>query len=271
MITKITRYFLLLLSVFAVGRSFAQDDELGFSLGTMYYLGELNQKQFNSTKPALGIFFRKGFNRRLAWETHLNYGRVQAADSLQKSAELVNRNLNFRSDLVELGTQLEINYFDFQLGSKRNFATPYLFIGFAAFYSNPQGFYNNQWVDLRDIGTEGQLLNGGKKYNLINFAIPMGVGFRLGIGNHFCLTIFSGFRKTFSDYIDDVGGVYADPNLFNANDAVFVDRSLVKQRPDGTNTGLMRGNENTKDWYNFTGFALAFKTNRKKTQCNWNL
>ncbi len=260
--------FLLLFVCLFIGVGVrAQDTEIGFTLGTMYYLGELNQQHFNSKKPALGMFVRKSFNKRIAWENHLVYGRVQAADSLQANEVFKNRNLNFRSDIVEVGTQLEINYFNFKMTSSKDFATPYLFFGFSAFYSNPQGYYNGDWYNLRDIGTEGQTLNGGKKYKLINFAIPLGAGFRLSVGDRFGLTIFSGFRKTFSDYIDDVAGSYADPSLFKPEQAVFVDRSLVKQRADGTNKGLQRGNANTKDWYNFTGFSVSFKTNRKKREC----
>ncbi len=234
----------------------------------MFYLGELNQKQFTRFSPAVGISKRTTYQKRVSWEKHLIAGRVDGADSLQSSPALKNRNLSFRSTIIEIGTQLEINYFEYDMGSKRNFATPYIFFGFSAFYANPQAKFNNKWYNLRDIGTEGQTLSGGKKYNLINFAIPMGIGFKVSLGDRVSIAVFSGYRKTFSDYIDDVGGTYVDPSLYTPENAVFVDRSLTKQRPDGTNTGLTRSNNNTKDWYNYTGFSISFKTNKIRTACD---
>lgn len=263
-----TKQLLALIALLCSLSGFAQEREWGVHAGGMYYLGELNQKQFANVRPALGISRRSIYQNRIAWEQHLVYGNVHGADSLQDDPLLKERNLSFRDNIVELGTQLEIHYFEYKRGSKHNFSTPYLFFGFAAFYSNPQAYYNGEWYNLRDIGTEGQTLNGGKKYNLINFAVPVGAGYKLFIGKRMSINIFTGFRKTFSDYIDDVGGVYADASRFNANDRVFVDRSLVKQRPNGTNTGLARGNSNTKDWYNYTGISICFKTNRKKTACD---
>ncbi len=245
----------------------AQDREIGLSVGGMYYLGELNQKHFSNLKPAVGLSLRHIYQKRLAWEQHLILGTINGADSLQDDPILKNRNLSFRNSIIELGTQLEIYYFECERGNKQHFATPYLFFGFSAFYSNPETLYNGEWYKLRDIGTEGQLLGGGKKYNLINFAIPLGAGFKVFVGKSVSINIFSGFRKTFSDQVDDVGGSYADVARFNQQDRIFVDRSLVKGRPNGTNTGLDRGNTNTKDWYNYTGLSICFKFGRLKKDC----
>ncbi|MES2627607.1 MAG: DUF6089 family protein [Bacteroidota bacterium] len=246
----------------------AQDREIGVMAGGMYYLGELNQKQFGNVKPAIGLSYRTTYQKRISWEQHLLVGTLNGADSLQSDPVMKNRNLSFRNRVAEVGTQLEINYFDYKMGSKRNFATPYLFFGFSLFYSNPEAQYQGKWYALRDIGTEGQKLGTGQKYNLINFAVPLGIGFKVSIGTRISLAVFSGFRKTFTDHLDDVGGSYADVSQFKPEDQVFVDRSLRKQRPDGTNTGLDRGNSNTKDWYNFTGISLHIKTNRKLSACD---
>lgn len=262
------KYLFALVSIMQAGLSFGQEKETGFSAGTLYYLGELNQKQFAQPLPAVGFTQRITYQKRIAWEQHVILGRVHGADSLQPDEWQKNRNLNFRSDIIEVGTQLEINYFEIKRKSRLNFASPYVFFGFSVFYSNPQAYYNGEWKDLRNIGTEGQNLEGGKKYNLINFAIPLGVGVKITLGDRLSVNLFSGFRKTFTDYLDDVGGKYADVRRFSTDQATYVDRSLVKQRPDGTNTGLDRGNSNTKDWYNYTGIAICFKTNRKRSACD---
>ncbi|HEX4887129.1 MAG TPA: DUF6089 family protein [Luteibaculaceae bacterium] len=245
-----------------------QQRELGITGGVMSYLGELNQRPYTDLRPAIGVSYRTTYQNRISWEHHLIAGRIGGADSLQSDPLQFNRNLHFRSNLIELGTQLEINYFEYQMGSKRRFFSPYLFFGFSAFYSNPEANANGQWFKLRAIGTEGQNLPGGKKYNLINFAVPVGAGFKISLGSRVSFAIFTGFRKTFFDHLDDVAGTYADPELFRPEEAVFVDRSRIKQGVNGTNVGLERGNRNTKDWYNYTGFSLCFKTNRRQTACD---
>lgn len=262
------RYVLLIALICRGLLLHAQEKELGFTLGAMYYLGEMNQKQLANVSPAAGFCWRTTYQKRISWEKHLIIGTLNGADSLQSDPMLKNRNLSFRNRIIELGTLLEINYFEYKIGSKRSFATPYLFFGIAGFYSNPETNYNGEWYNLRDIGTEGQKLDGGKKYNLINFAIPLGIGFKVSLGNRLSFTVFSGFRKTFTDFIDDVSGSYADASRFTSEERVLIDRSLVKQKPNGTNSGLDRGNPNTKDWYNYTGFSLCFKTNKKQDACD---
>ncbi len=265
------KYLLLFVLTALSGQCFAQEGpprEIGVVAGGTFYMGELNQKLFGNTRPAIGLSQRTTYQKRLSWEKHIMVGTLTAADSLQKDPVLKNRNLSFRNQIVEAGTMLEINYFDYKMGSKKDFLTPYLFFGISAFYSNPQTYYNGEWVNLRDIGTEGQLLGGGKKYNLINFAVPIGIGLKVCVSKRFSFTVFSGFRKTFTDQIDDVSGSYADASRFSAENQALVDRSLVKQRPNGTNTGLDRGNSNTKDWYNFTGFSIYLKTNKKIGPCD---
>ena len=100
-------------------------------------------------------------------------------------------------------------------------------MGIAAFKHNPQAqapeFDLNgnplpeagQWVDLQPLGTEGQNLSGGKPYNLIQLAIPIGIGVKVRLPDNFDAHIEIGFRQLFTDYIDDVSGKYPDLSLFD--------------------------------------------------------
>jgi len=49
-----------------------------------------------------------------------------------------------------------------------------------------------------------------KKYELTQFAIPLGVGFNIALREKAHLGFEMGFRKTFTDYLDDVSGQYPD-------------------------------------------------------------
>ncbi len=242
---------------------FGQYSELGGSVGYSYYLGDMNQKHFANVQPMLGLTYRKSYQKKIAYSLFAHATYLRGADSLQTDPNLVNRNLNFRTPLYEIGGVFEMNYFDFQKGSKFDWITPYLFIGISAFYMNPQGYNGSDWVDLQPIGTEGQ----SKKYNLVNFALPFGTGLKITGGRYFSFTFYTGLRKTFTDYIDDVSGAYANPANFEEDVQRFVDNSLVQERPSGDNEGLARGLNNTNDWYVISGFMLAVRLNYGKAQC----
>lgn len=262
-------FFLLFTTYFAVGQDrYFKSHELGFTLGTQYYLGELNHQHYYKPKLGLGGNYRMNFNRRLGLNFGAYFGVVEGADSNSTNAIEVNRNLHFRSRIQELSAILEINFFDYQINNRKYPYTPYLFIGVAGVFMNPQAQnQNGEWVDLKGIGTEGQNMGGASPYNLFNFAVPMGVGFRCNIAAGFAVSVYAGFRKTFTDYMDDVGGTYANPNDFEPQDAYFVDRSFERRFNDNSNEGLERGNPNTLDWYQITGVMLSFKINARKTIC----
>ena len=60
-------------------------------------------------------------------------------------------------------------------------------------------------MDLQPLGTEGEgFYKGEKKYNLTQLAIPIGGGFKYAISNNVRIGIEVGFRKLFTDYLDDV-------------------------------------------------------------------
>jgi hypothetical protein len=66
-------------------------------------------------------------------------------------------------------------------------------------------------------------------------------------------------RKTFTDYIDDVGSnSYASEADFINHDEPELSYSLSNRSLDGSRTER-RGNETTKDWYVYAGACLTIK------------
>ncbi|NRA12748.1 MAG: hypothetical protein HRT57_12395, partial [Crocinitomicaceae bacterium] len=113
--------------------------------------------------------------------------------------------------------------------------------------------------DLQPLGTEGQgsSLNS-KSYGLTQLAIPIGLGAKISMGDKASINFEIGLRKTFTDYIDDVGsGSYIDPVLLAAENgplaAELSNRSLSDSRFG------RRGNASTKDWYVFSGVMFTFR------------
>lgn len=241
--------------------------EIGFMAGGTYYIGDLNQKHFKHFNPAAQLMYRYNINHRLAFRANFTYGKIEGYDRESTVDFYKNRNLTFQTDLFELGAGMEITYFPFEIGNKRNRGTCYLLGEFSFTRINPRGELNGGWVDLQPLGTEGQgsALNSKGKYSRIQFGVPLAVGARLSITQNIGLNLEYGVRFLFTDYLDDVGGYrYEDPiELAAANGplaATMSNRSLDQNRYG------QRGNRATRDWYFFTGIGLTFRMGGK-TSC----
>jgi len=266
-------FSILFLSSESKSQNFRTYSELGVLLGGSYYLGDLNPgKQFKSTQLALGLVYKYNTNRRFAIRVNAFWGTLLAEDANTNDEFQIRRNLMFRSRVLEFSTMLEFNFFPYEVGNSSLPATPYIFAGLGIFRTNPQAMLNDQWYDLKPLGTEGQgtvEFNDRKPYSLINMSIPFGIGFKFHAFGRMSVALEWGMRKTFTDYIDDVSTTYVSPALLSATNgpesALLADRSLVE--PGLTNVGRQRGNSQNKDWYSFVGLTLTWKLQSKAPEC----
>ncbi|MBK7310392.1 MAG: hypothetical protein IPI93_06260 [Sphingobacteriaceae bacterium] len=254
--------FLVVFSAFAqtAKRNFRQR-EIGVFLGGSYYIGDINTfKHFVYSKPAAGIFFRYTTNYRYAFRFGFNYGRIAAADSKSKSADQLLRNASFRSDIYELHILSEFNFVEYRIGHNKHYFTMFIFAGVAGFHHNPQANIDNGrgWQTLQNIHTEGQK----KGYPLYQFSIPFGIGFKYNLWDFMGIGLEWGPRKTFTDYLDDVSGLYPDPSL-SPNAVAYTYPNKVPADLIGT----MRGNPRTKDWYFYYGVSVNFKLRDRGGPC----
>jgi opacity protein-like surface antigen len=247
--------------------------DVGIMVGGSYYIGDLNSKQFQFTKPAGGIVFRYCFNKRAAIRANLLMGSITASDSYSDSQWQRDRNLDFKSSITELSTQFEFNFLNYKIGGNddQNFS-PYIFMGLAGFHFNPQGqTANGQWVALQPLSTEGEGLPAGSlshQYKLTQVSIPFGVGFKTGFSKNMCVGFEWGMRKTFTDYLDDVSSTYYSPailtNQIGSLSAAMADKRLGKE-PTISDVGTQRGNPGNKDWYSFFGIVLTIRINKSNS------
>lgn len=253
---------LLPLSVSGQGQNGRSRSELGVLLGGSYYLGDLNQfRHFYGTQPAAGLLYRYNFHSRISLRANLTYGQVEANDADATEEINVNRNLNFKSDIYELGAGVEFTYLPFFLGKNDIYkGTAYVLAEVGIFRMNPKTEYNDEWIELQPLGTEGQGsdLSSKKNYSLTQICIPLGVGVKFSLGKKAALSFEYGIRKTFTDYLDDVGSnSYVDPVLLaEANGPLSAE--LSNKSLDGSRFGK-RGNSSTSDWYSFFGTMITFR------------
>ena len=244
-------------------RNFKQR-ELGVLLGGSYYIGDLNTfKHFIYSKPAAGIFFRYTTNYRYAFRFGFNYGNIAASDKQSANPDQLQRDANFQSDIYEFSGIAEFNFVEYRIGHNKHYFTMFIFAGLSGFHFNPKGNLNQGagWQSLQPMRTEGQ----SKSYALEQVSIPFGVGFKYNVWDFMGIGFEWGPRKTFTDYIDDVSGLYPDPKTNSpiGNGLSYSYRGGFA----GDRVGTMRGNPRTKDWYFFYGLTLNFKILTARGPC----
>jgi hypothetical protein len=277
---NMTRHFtnamILLLAVSST--AFAQKNtkryqEFGIFLGGSYYIGDLNRAHLNSlTQPAGGVVYRYNFNPRFGIKGNLLFGSVKGDDSQSGVNSQITRNLSFKSPVTELAAEMEFNFLEYTLGNSRTPWTPYVFGGVAGFRFNPQGQIGDNFYNLQPLGTEGQetVANSSKRYRLMQVSLPFGIGVKATISKMIGVSVEWGWRKTFTDYIDDCSKTYVDPQILMAAygplSAYLSDPSINTDHSQ--NIGKQRGNSSTKDWYSFAGIMITFKLRAKEHRCH---
>ncbi|GAB3776864.1 hypothetical protein GCM10028818_22990 [Spirosoma horti] len=148
------------------------------------------------------------------------------------------RNLHFRNDIKEAAVKGIYNFVED--GRNPNFRaalTPYLFAGLAFAFHNPEArtptatngnngdFAAREWVKLQLLHTEGQGNAGyDKPYSLVTLAVPVGFGMRYRLNRAVNLGFEVGFRFTFTNYLDDVGGTYPKQDVLTGLSLIMSDR-----------------------------------------------
>ena len=252
-----------------------QYNSVGFSLNAMNYFGDVtpvtnfSSLRFGATRVGAGVSITRRFYPRLSGRFGLMYGRISGSDALATDGVSDpdarfrnNRNFTFRNDILEASA---VAIFDL-IENRNNYLkrpdfVPYIVAGVAGFYHNPKGLYSdNTYIDLQPLKTEGQT----STYSRTQFSIPFGGGIRYRINRNFDASLEIGWRKTFTDYLDDIGGKYADKSLISATPAQLYFGNGITKSQSGefthfTDPTSQRGSKsNSKDWYIVTGVTLNY-------------
>lgn len=210
--------FLTLILFFTFGSSRAQWIwDFGGTLGASNYLGDIGGRakdrrnfvadlKIAKTRWNLGAFARHRFAPGLSGKFAVDYIRLEGNDKLSSNPGRQYRNFNFRNDIVDVNYTVEVFLFsNNDLGKTylfRNNLRIYAFTGVGVFTNNPKTFYRGQWVALRPYATEGYA------YKRFVLNIPMGIGAYITLNKRNRFGIEIDYRKTFTDYIDDISGNY---------------------------------------------------------------
>jgi hypothetical protein len=253
-------FFSVLGGIHAGAQSYFTALEVGFSGGTSQYFGDLNEHYgFKTLGGAGGIYARERINSYIALKVVANYTYVGYDDKYNDDPYDKLRNLNFKSNVIELVAQAEFNFFAFVTGDKEHRYTPYLTGGVGAFFYDPYTTYNGATYFLRPLGTEGQYSGyAPRRYSNISPCFPIGAGIKFWIKGGVNIAFEIADRLTLTDYLDDVSTSYVGAGNF-ANSpitAALQDRSPGQTL--GKLVGKQRGNTSSYDQYLMAMFSLTF-------------
>jgi len=223
--------------------------------GTSTYFGELsNPGDYFDAKLNLNFGLQYYLTPRISARTEVTWFSIEGDDAKADHGGRVKRNLSFKSNNIEFNAVGQINLTP---NGNRYYRRPqlnaYAFGGVALLYFNPKAELNGETYALQPLRTEGV------DYSRIAFAIPFGLGVRKKFGPNLNIAAEWGFRKTFTDYLDDVSNSYPDLSnyLGPALALSFRGQENGLDQPFPSE-GKKRGNPDTNDGYMLISLKLEY-------------
>ena len=172
---------------FFTQQAFAQRVEFGAGIGGFNYRGDISPNfRFRFFKPGGSLFFRYNPNQALSLRAEVAGGIIGAKDAVSKDPFQQARNLSFTTRIFEGNAVAEYNFLNYE---ERRFAinwTPYVFggLGYSTFNPSPKT----------------------GDYKTSSMVLPYGVGIKYQIRRPWNIGLEYGTRKTFTDFLDNLGG-----------------------------------------------------------------
>ena len=236
----------------------------GFMVGGANYQGELQDKYFTlrGVSTAVGISSLYAFNDRFSISGEFLRGTLTGSDASPDGRNRA-RNLHFVTRLYELSFAGRINVFN----SPEIPFIPYVLGGGSVFHIDPfTPDAAGGKVYLFPLSTEGQGLNEYPDRPLnkrVNVALFGGGGIEFRVTKKLRVDFEVAFRKSFTDYIDDVSTTYPNPNLlYAAHGPQAVQYSFrgdeVSSGDPVFPAGAQRGNPGTDDWFHVVSIRFRY-------------
>jgi outer membrane protein OmpA-like peptidoglycan-associated protein len=267
-----------LLSVGALAQQPYYEWRIGGGIGVMAYHGDvsyrLNTKQVSF--PAYTVFLEKKLSPSFGLQLNGSLGQVTANDRTRNwKGNTVTDNpdfgraLNFKTDIRAASLLLHYYFDNGKLLSEYSRFAPFLYAGvgvtdFTVYgdlfdaNGNRYHYWSDQTIrsqaegtagNVPEIGQDGKfetrlsgLMTEGNNYPTTVLSIPAGIGLKIKLADQLSLSWQLGATYAFTDYLDDVSGVYPAGGFDNELQAYASNPSGVIRQP--------RGEEKAnRDWY----------------------
>ncbi|MFI5132625.1 MAG: DUF6089 family protein, partial [Chitinophagales bacterium] len=240
--------------------SAAQNFNFSTRLGIANYQGDLKAHSISLSQSKLlfSLGARYDLSEHVMARSYITFTGLHADDK-KGTSEMQRRNLNFRSKIFEW--EISGQYSLFSLNEK--WWTPYIYAGVGVFHFNPSTKdANGNKTYLKPLSTEGQgFMPGIEEYKLWQLNIPFGIGAEYSLNEDMRVGLEMGYRKTFTDHLDDVSGNYVDEAaLLTARGQLAVDLAWRGDEKNGgayPAAGIGRGNPKMKDAYYYLAITVT--------------
>jgi hypothetical protein len=207
----------------------SQIHEVGVFLGGSNFIGDVGKTTYISpNEVAFGVLYKWNKSPRHSYRISYTQSSLSGNDLDSEVPSRYLRGYEFKNNIKEISAGLEFNFFDFNLHDGKRKVSPYIYSGIS-YFSYDELFYING--EVKDDYTEGAL------------AIPMTIGVKSNLFDHWVLGIEVGARYTFTDNLDG-----SNPKNKNLETLKF-------------------GNINSNDWYVFSGITLTYTFGNKPCYC----
>jgi len=230
--------------------------------GTSTYYGELsNPGQLLKFGANLNVGLQAYVSPRISIRTEFNWFQLKGSDAQASDQGRKVRGLSFLTNGFEFSATGAVNLY---ANGNRYYRRPtiniYGFGGIGLLYFNPTSTLNGKSYSLEPLHTEGV------SYSRVVPVIPFGLGVRLKTGPNTNIVVEGGYRKTFTDYLDDVSNKYVAPgsdpiaNYFmNPNNPAYNTLTPIAAGEGNTlSAGSKRGNPGATDSYFLLNVKLEY-------------
>lgn len=195
----IKKFAILLMMLALVECAWCQDYrfEVGPAVGITGYLGDVNNgNMYKMPRVAGGGVFRYNLNTRWAFKGNMLYVNL-AGDSKNIESQFPHgEQYKFTAHVIDLGGQVEFNFFHFGEGAKyKNYKriSPYMVAG---------------------LGMEMSFAGGKTSFGAV---LPLGAGVKFRLKERLNLGFEFTMRKAFSDKVDGITDLYGYQHGFAKN------------------------------------------------------
>ncbi|PZX51925.1 OmpA family protein [Algoriphagus chordae] len=271
----------------------------GVSAGTTNYLGDIRPMEVNNFQNFTKYYKRyKTYSDQLSYQLSIEYALgnsvglmltggsyqfgssdrfIKNDGSLFIESPTFDRALNFQTDVYDAGLSFVIKPDNNWLLSGKSFFAPYITVGAGVQsfkvhgdlldangnqynYFNaaviPDGVFETELSSLRTENPDG--------YKTTSLYANVGLGLRFRITKSIELFAQSDFKRTNTDYLDDVSGVYR-----SSYDNAFQEYAAKPGTNMVSSDNPYRGMENGRpDWYIYHGIGVKFSLGANKKSFN---
>ena len=207
---------------------------LSLGIGSSHYLGDLSpvnplKALLTTVRWNVSLSYSYTLSKELQIGANLSYLRL-AGDDIHADNNLnYIRNLHFRNDIKQMSLFVQYHPVPYTTDfRKRPTFSPFVSAGISYFFHSPKAKLPKElgqnWVALQPLHTEGQGINPiyPEPYTLSGMTVLLGMGIRYNYNKKIDFSLEVTYNFSFTDYLDDVSGVYANSILFTDKTAAIL-------------------------------------------------